>query len=94
MVDLVGQIQSPHGHAEQKPEPGHGPVAPANAHGALGQVQLEAAHVLGRGALRRVIEKGGEQQAKPVCAIEQRRLDYRFLFPPAMAAHQHGGGVS
>jgi hypothetical protein len=46
VIDLGGQIEPPQRHAKQEPHPGHDAVAVANAHAALGQVQLKETHVL------------------------------------------------
>jgi len=47
--DLGGEIVAPQRDAEQELQPGHDPVAIADAETALDQVQLEAANVLSGG---------------------------------------------
>ena len=63
MIDLVRQIQSPQGHAEQEPQSGHDAVAIADAHASFGQVQLEAADILGRGRVGGAMDKRGKSLA-------------------------------
>src|SRR5580704_3434303 len=60
VIILGGKIQSPQRHAEQEPQPGHDAVAIADAHADLGEVQLEAADVLGRRRVGRPLHKRRE----------------------------------
>src|SRR5271166_5924448 len=48
MPDLGRQIVTTQGDAEQEAHPGHDPVSVADAGAALDEVQLEAAHLVGR----------------------------------------------
>jgi hypothetical protein len=66
VVDLGGEIVPPQRDAEQKPHPGHDPVAIADAQALLDQVQLEAAHVVGRRRIGRPAEECGE----PLAAVD------------------------
>jgi hypothetical protein len=61
VIDLACQIQSPPGHAEQEPQPGHDAAAIADAHAGLGQVQLEPADIFGRRRVGRAIENAANR---------------------------------
>src|SRR5215813_10046994 len=77
MIDLSGKIQSPQGHAKQKPHPGHDAVAIANAHTGLGQVQLKAPDILSRRRVRGAVEK----HSKPLAAVNVAPLRARTELP-------------
>ena len=74
MIDLGGKIQSPQRHAEQEPEPGPRAVAIADAHPALGQMQLEPADVLGCGRVGRALQKCSELLAAADVALLRERV--------------------
>ncbi len=63
MIDLVGEIQPSQGHAEQEPETGHRPIAVAEAHAALGEMQLEAADVLSACGVGGALQERGKSPA-------------------------------
>ena len=63
MPDLGRQIVATQRDAEQEAHPGHDPVAVADAGAALDEVQLEAAHLVGRRRVGRAFEPGGEPLA-------------------------------
>ena len=63
VINLGRKVLPPQRHAEQELHPGHDAVAIANAHPGLGQVQLEAADVIGRGRVRRPLQKCSEPPA-------------------------------
>jgi hypothetical protein len=63
VINLGGKIQPSQRHAEQEPQPGHDAVAIADAHAGLGEVQLEAADVLGRGRVGGPLHKRREPHA-------------------------------
>src|SRR6516164_8327266 len=60
--------------AEQEAHPGHDPVAVADAGPALDEVQLEAAHLVGRRRVGRAFEPSGE----PLAAIDVAALRVRI----------------
>src|SRR5262249_34447822 len=63
VIDLGRKIQPPQRDAKQEPHPGHDPVAVADAHAGLSQVQLELTDVLARGRIRRPLQKRSEPLA-------------------------------
>jgi len=58
--DLSRQIVATQRDAEQKPHPGHDPIAVADARSALDEVQLETSHLVGRRCIGRTLQPGGE----------------------------------
>src|SRR6516165_3370405 len=71
--DLSRQIVAPQCDAEQKPHPGHDPVAVADARSALDEVQLETPHLVGRRCIGRTFQPGGEPlAARNVAALSVR----------------------
>src|SRR5712692_1149536 len=70
VIDLRCKVQSPQRHAKQEPQPGHDPVAIADARARLREVQLEPADVLRRGGIRRPLEKRSE----PLAALNMAPL--------------------
>src|SRR6516165_62445 len=93
VIDLVGQIQSPQGHAEQEPQPGHDAIAIADAHTGLGQVQLEAPDILSRRRVGGAVEK----HSKPLAAVNVAPLRAGTEFAPVHvldhAVTQRGGSI-
>ena len=93
MIDLGGKIQSPQGHAKQKPHPGHDAVAIADAHTGLGQVQLEAPDILSRRRVGGAVEK----HSKPLAAVDVAPLCARAQLPCVhvldQAMTERGDGV-
>src|SRR5271166_1143630 len=71
--DLSRQIVATQRDAEQEAHPGHDPIAVADARAALDEVQLEAAHLVGRRCIGRAFEPGGE----PLAAINVAALRVR-----------------
>jgi hypothetical protein len=63
VIDLFGKVQSAQRYPEQEPQPSHDPVAGANAHAGLGQVQLEPADILKGRRIGGSLEKGREPLA-------------------------------
>jgi hypothetical protein len=59
VVDLGGEIVPPQRDAQQKPHPGHDPVAIGDAQPALHEVQLEAADVIGCRRIGRALQECG-----------------------------------
>src|SRR5215472_13278838 len=71
--DLSRQIVATQCDAEQKPHPGHDPVAVANARSALDEVQLETPHLVGCRCIGRTLQPGGEPlAARNVAALSVR----------------------
>src|SRR5262249_9388950 len=60
---LGRKVQPPQRHAKQEPQPGHDPVAIADARTCLRKVQLEAANVLGGCYVGGTVEKCREALA-------------------------------
>src|SRR5208337_3972550 len=73
VIHLGSEVQTPERHPEQEAQPGHDDVAGADAHAALGQVQLEPADVLERGRLGRSLQK----RRKPLAAADVAPLRAR-----------------
>jgi hypothetical protein len=63
VINLPGKVQSPQRHPQQELQPGHDPIAVADAHAALGKVQLELTDVLGCGRIGGALEKPGKSLA-------------------------------
>src|SRR5216684_1200821 len=71
--DLSRQIVATQRDAEQKPHPGHDPIAVADARSALDEVQLETPHLVGRRCIGRTLQPGGEPlAARNVAALSVR----------------------
>ena len=68
--DLGGEIVAPQRDAEQELQPGHDPVAIADAETALDQVQLEAANVVSGGRVGRALQ----ERCKPPAAVDVAAL--------------------
>jgi hypothetical protein len=63
----------PDDRAEQKPHPGHDPIAVADARSALDEVQLETPHLVGRRCIGGTLQPGGEPlAARNVAALSVR----------------------
>ena len=73
--DLGRQIVAAQRDAEQEAHPGHDPVAVADARAALDEVQLEAAHLVGRRRIGRTPEPGGEPLAAGDVAALRVRVE-------------------
>jgi hypothetical protein len=82
VVDLGGQIVPPQRDVEQKPHPGHDPVAIADAQPALDQMQLEAADDVGARRVGRPAEKCGE----PLAAVDVASVRVRLSLRAAMSS--------
>jgi hypothetical protein len=93
VIDLVRQIQSPQGHAEQEPQPGHDAVAIADAHAGFGQVQLEAADILGRGRVGGAMKKHGKPLAAANVAPLRTRRELPRIHVLDHAVTQRGDGI-
>src|SRR3954467_4085787 len=65
MINLVGEVQPPQRHPQQEPQTGDDAIAVADAHAALGQVQLKPANIFGPGRLGGTLQKASE----PLAAI-------------------------
>jgi hypothetical protein len=65
VVDLGHEIVPPQRDAEQELDPGHDPIAIADAVTGFDQVQLEAANVVGGGSIGRALQKC----CKPLAAV-------------------------
>jgi hypothetical protein len=61
VINLGSEVEPPQRHAKQEPHTGHDPVAVADAHAGLGQVQLEAPDVLERGRLGRSLRNAANR---------------------------------
>jgi hypothetical protein len=71
--DLSRQIVATQRDAEQKPHPGHDPIAVADARSVLDEVQLETPHLVGRRCIGRTLQPGGEPlAAQNVAALSVR----------------------
>ena len=71
--DLSRQIVATQRDAEQKPHPGHDPIAVADARSALDQVQLETPHLVRRRGIGRALQPGSEPlAARNVAALSVR----------------------
>ena len=73
VVDLGGKVQPPERHAEQELEPGHDPVAIADAQSCVDQVQLEQPDIVGCGRIGRALQVCG----KPLAAADVTLLRMR-----------------
>lgn len=93
VIDLGSQIQSPQRHAQQELQPSHDAVASANAYTSLGQVQLEAADVIGRGRLGRPLEKCGEPLATADVAPLRARAELARVHILDHALAQRADGI-
>jgi hypothetical protein len=63
VINLGRKVQPPQCDAEKELHPGHDAVAIADAHGRLGQVQLETTNVIRGGRIGRPLEKCSEPLA-------------------------------
>src|SRR5215471_2863582 len=93
VIDLVCQIQSPQCHAEQEPQPGHDAVAIADAHASLGQVQLEAADILGCGRVGGAMEERGKPLAAANVAPPRARRELPRIHVLDHTVTQRGDGI-
>src|SRR4029453_15295376 len=93
VIDLGSQIQSPQRHAQQELQPSHDAVASANAYTSLGQVQLEAADVIGRGRPGRPLEKCGEPLATADVAPLRARAELARVHILDHALAQRADGI-
>src|SRR5271165_5044557 len=73
VVDLGREIVPPESDTEQEPHTGHDPVAIADAGAALDQMQLERAHIVGRGGIGRALQIS----RKPLAAVNMAALRMR-----------------
>jgi hypothetical protein len=80
--DLTRQIVATQRDAEQKPHPGHGPIAVADARPALDEVQLETPHLVGRRYIGRTLQPRGE----PLAARNVAALSVRLSLGAAMSS--------
>ena len=94
VIDLGGKIQSPQRHAEQEPQPGHDAVAIADAHAGLGQVQLEAADVLGCGRVRRPLRETQRTACSCGCGLSACRAQSLRAFMSSIMRWRSGLTVS
>src|SRR5712691_3705753 len=63
VINLGGKIQSPQRHTQQELQPGHDPIAVADARASLGQVQLKQPDVFSRGRVGGPLQKRSESLA-------------------------------
>src|SRR6516162_4991709 len=93
MIDLGCKVRPPQCDAKQELHTGHDPVAIADAHARLGQVQLEAANVIGRGRVRRPLQKCSQPLAAVDVAPLRVRTKLARIHVIDHALAQRGDGV-
>src|SRR5216684_2060471 len=93
VINLGRKVRPPQCYAEQELHPGHNAVAIADAHGRLGQVQLETTNVIRCGRIGRSLQKCSETPA--VVDVTSLRVCTEFARVHVLdhALAQRGDGV-